>query len=267
MSVNRMRPRRASWSRVWSVLLLLGCAAGTVPAQGPSATHPTETARLATGREPSRNLEHRLLLDIEASVARVEPWLQRYGYWALFAAVGVEGFGLPTPGQTILEAGSAASASPDSRLRIGWILLVAFLAASVGNTLGYLIGYSGGRELLQRLHVDQRHLDKMEDGFDRYGGWLIVFARFFDGPRQLNGIAAGILGMPWIRFTFYNLAGAALWACFWGLGVYYLDLNLDQVVAFVRHINPWVATVTLIGLGLAAALLLSRLPRRGKGNP
>ena len=249
------------------VLLLLDGAAGAISAQGLAASQQAEAAPVTAGRKPAHQLEHRLLLDIEAGVARVEPWLQRYGYWAIFAAVGVEGFGIPAPGQTILEAGAAASASSGARLRIGWILSVAFLAASLGNTLGYLIGRLGGRELFFRLGVDRRHLDKVEDGFDRYGGWLIVFARFFDGPRQLSGIAAGILEMPWARFTWYNLAGAALWACFWGLGVYYLDLHLDRVVALIRLINPWVAAVTLTGLGVFATLLLPKLLRRDRGSP
>jgi membrane protein DedA with SNARE-associated domain len=260
---------RLQLGRPCAGLVLLALVGGSAEgaAQVPPADQKAEAAQAAGGREPVHQLEHRLLRDIEAGVARVEPWLQRYGYWALFAAVGVEGFGVPAPGQTIMEAGAAAAASSDSRLRIGWILLVAFLAASLGNTLGYVIGRSGGRELLHRMRIDKRHLDKVEDRFDRYGGWLIVFARFFDGPRQLNGIAAGILEMPWGHFTLFNLVGAALWAGFWGLGVYYLDLHLDQVVALIRLVNPWVVAATLTGLGVAVALLWRRSSRRHKGAP
>ncbi len=220
----------------------------------------------AAAREPAHPFEHRLLRDIKEGVARVEPWLQRYGYGAVFVAVAIEGFGVPAPGQTILEAGSAASAAANAQLQIGWILLAAFLAASLGNTLGYLIGRSGGRELVRRLRISPRHLDKIERQFDRHGGWLILFARFFDGPRQLNGIAAGILAMPLARFTLYNLAGAALWACFWGLGVYYLDLHLDQVVALIRHINPWVAVATLTGLGVLGVSIWRSSSRRGNAK-
>jgi membrane protein DedA with SNARE-associated domain len=244
----RCNQRRRLWLLFSLVLLALTGAKAADTKQGQQAAQ-RETDSVPTAQEPVRPFDHRLLRDIKEGVARVEPWLERYGYGAVFLAVGVEGFGVPAPGQTILEAGSAASAAANARLRIGWILLVAFLAASLGNTLGYLIGRSGGRGLLHRLRVNPRHLDKLEGQFDRHGAWLIVFARFFDGPRQLNGIAAGILGMPWARFTVYNLAGAALWACFWGLGVYYLDLHLDQVVALVRQINPWVAMTTLTGLG------------------
>lgn len=238
-------------------------AAATTPGQphGESA----DAANASQGTE-TRHLTHRLLKDIEDGVARVEPWLERYGYWAVFGAVGVEGFGIPAPGQTILEAGAAASANAGSRLQIGWILLVAFLAASLGNTLGYLIGRLGGLALLHRLRIDKSHLDKVEKGFDRYGGWVIAFARFFDGPRQLNGIAAGILEMPWLHFTFYNLLGAALWVSFWGLGVYYLDLHLDAIVGLIRQVNPWVWGATLAGLVVLAVMLWRGYARRGKGT-
>lgn len=223
-----------------------------------AAAEETPPAPVASVSAEGRHLAHRLLKDIEGAVARVEPWLQRYGYGAVFLLVGVEGFGIPAPGQTILEAGAAASAEAHSRLRIHWVLLTAFLAASLGNALGFVIGRAGGRPLLQRLHLSERHLARVESGFARYGGWLIVFARFFDGPRQLNGIAAGVLEMPWARFMAFNLAGAALWVCFWGLGVYYIDLHLDQLVALIRHINPWIAAATLVGLGALVMLLWSK---------
>ncbi len=239
-------------------------ASAAASAQAPEHTLVTESAARA---KETPHLAHRLLKDIESGVARVEPWLERYGYWAVFGAVGVEGFGIPAPGQTILEAGAAASASAGSRLQIGWILLVAFLAASLGNTIGYLIGRLGGLALLHRLRIDKSHLDKVEKGFDRYGGWVIAFARFFDGPRQLNGIAAGILEMPWPHFTFYNLLGAALWVCFWGLGVYYLDLHLDAIVGLIRQVNPWVWGITMAGLVVLAVIFWRAYSRRDKGKP
>ena len=253
-----MAPRypRGLNQRLTAGLLLLAL----VPAPGMAGQAQPATAQSVTTK--GHHLAHRLLQDIDGAVARVEPWLQRYGYGAVFVLVGVEGFAIPAPGQTILEAGAAASARADSRLRIGWLLLVAFLAASLGAMLGYLIGRAGGRPLLHRLHINGRHLDRVEAGFQRYGGWVIVLARFFDGPRQLHGIAAGMLGMPWTRFLVFNLAGAALWACFWGLLVYNLDLHLDQVVGLIRRINPWMAGATLGSLGALAVLLWLRVGRR-----
>ncbi|TVQ93888.1 MAG: DedA family protein [Chromatiaceae bacterium] len=227
-------------------LLLAGAAPVTVAAGAPTAS----------------GIEHRLLTDIEDGIARVEPWLQRYGYRALFLTVGVEGIGLPAPGQTILEAAAAAATAGDPHLRIGLVLATAFIAGVLGNTLGYLLGRRGGRPLLARLRLPATALARVEGLFQRYGDLLILFARFFDGPRQLNGIIAGVLGMHWVRFTLLNLLGAALWACFWGLGVYYLDLHLDAVVAVLRRANPWVWSLTLVALfGLLFILLRARQRR------
>jgi membrane protein DedA with SNARE-associated domain len=254
-----MAPRRVA--SALAVLLLLAL----VPASG-ALQEATPTTPAVASYSAGGHLTHRMLKDIEGAVHRVEPWLQRYGYGAVFVLVGVEGFGIPAPGQTILEAGAAASTATDARLRIQWVVLTAFLAASLGGTVGFLIGRAGGRGLLQHLHIPERHLERVESGFNRYGGWLILFARFFDGPRQLHGIVAGMLDMPWTRFLVFNLAGAALWACFWGLLVYYLDLHLDQLVTLLRRVNPWVAGTTLTLLMALVGLLWFRSVR-GRENP
>ncbi|MCB1769869.1 MAG: DedA family protein [Candidatus Competibacteraceae bacterium] len=201
----------------------------------------------STPDAPAPGLSHQLLQDVQHEIARVEPVLDRYGYGAVFAAVGVEGFGIPAPGQTLLIAGAVTAAS-QQQLRIEWLLLTAFLAALLGNSLGYLIGRRGGQALLRRFRISDRHLQRIEQGFTRYGGGLIIMARFFDGLRQLNGIAAGLLEMPWWRFSLYNALGAALWVGCWGLGIYTLDENLHLIMIALRRLNPWIATVTLTGV-------------------
>jgi membrane protein DedA with SNARE-associated domain len=232
----------------WLASLLLGWLLAT----GWAAAQTGSPEPSAPGTTRAESFPHHLLGQIQHKIAAVEPWLDRYGYGAVFAAVGVEGFGIPAPGQTLLIAG-AVTAATQTDFHIGLLLLTAFLAAVLGSSLGYFIGYQGGRALLHRCRVDERHLDRIERGFNRYGGGLIVIGRFFDGPRQLNGIAAGILKMPWWTFTAYNVLGAVLWVGCWGLGIYYLDEHLHAMLHVIRQLNPWVAAVTLAG----AALLLA----------
>lgn len=238
---------------------------GSLLTGGPAfaqAAAPATIATPAAAESPS----DRLLREIGREIATVEPVLERYGYGAVFTAVGVEGFGIPAPGQTLLIAG-ALTATHKATLHIQVLLLVAFLAALAGSSLGYLIGRRGGRALLQRLRVNERHLQRIEQGFNRYGGGLIVIARFFDGPRQLNGIAAGILEMPWWTFTLFNAIGALLWVGCWGLGIYYLDEHLHAILAVVRRCNPWVATLTLAGVvGLILLLWRGYRARTGQGS-
>jgi membrane protein DedA with SNARE-associated domain len=93
---------------------------------------------------------------------------------------------------------------------------------------------------------------------------MIVVARFFDGLKQLNGIAAGVLGMPWQTFTLFNVLGAGLWVALFGLGTYFVDENIHAVKALLRHVNPWVAA----GTGVALLLVLWRalLMKDGEGG-
>ena len=260
---------RFSRGAVMAGLLLLLAVSGTAAAAEPppgSTTPPVGTAT-ATATVPTLTEGQRIRAELAHELARVQPLLDRYGYGAVALAVGAEGAGIPTPGQTLLIA-AAVDAAAHPRLQIGWLLLVAFLAAALGNSVGYLIGRVGGRALLRRLRVDPRHLARVEAAFDRWGGWLIAGARFFDGLRQLNGIAAGILEMPWWRFTGFNLLGAALWVGFWGLGFYYLEAHLHGILALVRRSNPWVLAGTLTVLALALVLLWLRVRRTAPGgNP
>ncbi len=231
-------------------------AAATLPAgaEPPSA---------ATAPGPLTGVGHHIATDLKAEITRIQPVLDRHGYRAVGVAVGVEGAGIPAPGQTILVA-AALEAAARPRLLIGWVIAAAFAAAVLGNSLGYLIGRRGGRPMLRRLRMNEDRLRRVEDTFERWGGWLIVGARFFDGLRQLNGIAAGVLQMPWWRFTFFNLLGAALWVAAWGLGAYYLDEHMAAILTVIRGLNPWVATATLIGLVVLAAALWVGARRAGR---
>ena len=68
----------------------------------------------------------------------------------------------------------------------------------------------------------------------------------------MNGIAAGILEMPWWASA-YNALGAALWVGCWEWGIYYLDEHGRAILEFIRQLNPWVAAVTLVGIILLLA--------------
>lgn len=189
--------------------------------------------------------------EVEAGIARVRPLLERYGYPAVFVAVGVEGMGIPAPGQTLLIA--AAIEAAHGGLSIVAIVALAVLAAVLGNSIGYLIGRLGGRPLLQKLPISEARLERVDALFRRHGGWFILLARFFDGSRQLNGIMAGMLEMPWWRFTFWNLLGAVLFVAVWGLGTWWVDRDIGQVVAVLEQIEPLV--IALLAAALVAGLV------------
>lgn len=196
--------------------------------------------------------------DLQHILARAQPYLDRYGYAAIFVAILVEGFGLLAPGQTLLVA--AALLAAKGGLQITWVLLWAFLAALLGPGIAYLLGRWGGRALLLRLRVSERQVLRFEGYFHKYGPGLILVARFFDGLRQLHGYIAGIVQMPGGRFAVYSFVGAAFWTGFWGGGAFLLDRHLAALHLTWQSLRPWFWGLTLSGC-LAGLLYLWRSSR------
>src|ERR671924_78576 len=76
------------------------------------------------------------------------PLLNHYGYLAVGALITLEDFGVPVPGETILIAASVYAGA--GQLSIVGVGIVGFVAAVVGDNIGYAIGRFGGRTLVLR---------------------------------------------------------------------------------------------------------------------
>ena len=193
----------------------------------------------------------------------VKPYLEHYGYWAVFGAILLENFGLPVPGETLLIAGALLASR--GKMHIVPLLVTACIAAVTGDNMGYAIGRFGGRRLVFRygryVLITEERLRKAEGFFGRYGGAVVVMARFLAVLRQLNGIVAGTVKMSWYRFLLYNMLGAALWVTFWGMLFYELG---ERGFRFGAGINK-VQFFLLGGLVAATVGLTIHLRRRRRG--
>jgi membrane protein DedA with SNARE-associated domain len=166
----------------------------------------------------------------------LEPWVRDYGVAAVFLILMFESFGMPLPGESLLIVASILAGRGDISYLA--LFLSAWAGAVVGDSIGYLIGRKLGGELLRhyggKVGLTTERLARVEVAFARYGPVAVGFARFFNVLRQLNGIVAGSLEMPWRRFLMFNALGGAAWVVTWTVVGYYVGLH-GAGIAAVMH--------------------------------
>jgi membrane protein DedA with SNARE-associated domain len=187
--------------------------------------------------------------------------LDNYGYLAVAGFVLLEDFGVPVPGETILILGAVYAGT--GRLNIVLVGLIGFLAALIGDNVGFAIGHFGGRPLVERfgryILLTPERLDKATGFFERHGGKIVAIARFVEGLRQANGIVAGISGMHWAKFLVFNALGAALWVIVWTSVGYFSGSHIDTIYRAATRYDTYLAVAIAV---FALAYIMRRLWKR-----
>jgi membrane-associated protein len=141
----------------------------------------------------------------------------------------------------------------EHELRLPWIIVVATIAATVGDNLGFALGYYGGRPVLARYQAFFRIQDatvaRGEKLFARYGAMTIFFARFVFGLRIIAGPLAGVLRMPWRKFGIFNFLGAGLWVTVIAGAGYLFGQHWHRLERIIKRFDLAVAIVALLVLG------------------
>jgi membrane protein DedA with SNARE-associated domain len=184
-------------------------------------------------------------------VATLSPWIHSYGSAAVFLILLFESFGFPLPGESLLIV--AAISAGRGELSLPVLLLAAWGGAVAGDNIGYFIGRWLGRHLLRRygekVGIKPESLHKVETAFAKYGAVTVMFARFVNILRQLNGLVAGALEMHWLKFLIFNALGGALWVGTWTAAGYYLGKHGGKLLRIAHEAGLYGA----IGVGVLVA--------------
>jgi membrane protein DedA with SNARE-associated domain len=190
--------------------------------------------------------------------------LDHYGYWAIALLLLLENIGVPVvPGEFALIAGAIFAGTGRAGLNVVAVGVVAVACCFCGAEIGYCIGRFGGRALVLRygkyVLIREHHLDRAEAYVTRYGGAIVVIARFIVGLRELNGIMAGVTGMRWQRFAFYNAIGTVAWVGLWVSLGYLAGDHIPTIYSYFSRYSLYVLIALVV---LLAAYIVFRLLRR-----
>lgn len=176
-------------------------------------------------------------------------YFAEYGYWTVAVVLLLENAGIPVPGETTLLFATFLAFS-ERHLTLWGIISIGIVACTLGDNLGYWIGYHGGRPLLEHqrriFHISEEHLHRGERFFQRYGSFTVFFARFVFGMRIIAGPLAGVLKMPWRKFLLFNFLGAAVWVSVVGCLGYFFGSRWELLASDLARVEVLLVVVVLI---------------------
>lgn len=189
----------------------------------------------------------------------MENFIISTGYLGIFAIIFAESgllIGFFLPGDSLLfTAGFLASVNPLETgkapiFSLPVLLIGCFLAAVIGDSVGYAFGRRVGPRLFQRedsILFHKKNVLKAQEFYERHGGKAIVLARFMPVIRTFAPIVAGVGMMEYRRFLSFNLVGGLLWAVGVTLAGYFLaDVigpeNID------KYLLPIIVLIVLVSV-------------------
>ncbi len=169
--------------------------------------------------------------------------IEQYGYVAVFIGTFLEGE------TVLLFAGFAAHRG---LMKLPDVMLVAFLASTLGDQLFFYIGRRHGDRVFAKFPSLQKQIPRVQRLLDKYHSPLILSIRFLYGLRIAGPVIMGALNVSPLRFAILNMVGAALWAVLISWLGYQFGNVLESVLHDVKRVEEAVLLVILaVGIGWA----------------
>jgi membrane-associated protein len=189
-------------------------------------------------------------------------WLLHFHGGLAYALVGSLVFaeaallvGFFLPGETAAVVGGVLAGAGSVNLEA--MMTVVVFSAIVGDSIGYIVGRTAGPWLLQRWPLRGRTgVQRAKSLLERRGGPAVFIGRFVTFVRAVVPGLAGMSGLRYRTFLFYNALGGLLW------GVGYTLLGYLVGRSFTRIVSD-LSTASLIVIGVAVlAVVVYLLFRR-----
>ena len=193
------------------------------------------------------------------------------GYLGVVVAMAIESAMVPLPSELILPYAGFLVSDPSQvePLTHGpWGFWIVVVAATIGNTLGSLVGYAigawGGRPFLARwgkyLLIRPHELELADRFFAKYGPATAFVSRLLPIVRTFISFPAGVARMPLGTFIAYSTAGAFLWS----IALVWAGVQLGSRWVDIRHaLQPFDGLIAIAVVALVALFIWTRLGRPG----
>lgn len=141
-----------------------------------------------------------------------------FGILAILLVVFAESgllIGFVLPGDSLLFTSGYMVQQNILHIDIHIFAILVFIAAVLGDSVGYSFGHKVGRKLFEKENsrfFKKKYLEQTEKFYDKHGSVTIVLARFAPIVRTFAPIVAGAGKMHYKTFLIFNLIGGFLWS-------------------------------------------------------
>jgi membrane-associated protein len=185
----------------------------------------------------------------------------------IFAETGLM-VGFFLPGDSLLFTAGALTGLGILKVDVILLAILFFVAAVVGNSVGYLFGYKVGRKLFHKKDsriFKKQYLVAAEKFYEEHGAAAVVLAQFMPIIRTFNPIITGISKMSYTKFISYNLFGALIWTGGFTFAGYFLFKAFNKFIDPTKidlYILPIIVLIVVLSLLPAAVHILRDRERR-----
>lgn len=155
---------------------------------------------------------------MKAYLAQIIQWyadkLEQGGYWLVGLLMAMESTFIPLPSEVIIPP-AAHLAYTKGTMSVWGVVVAGTIGSWVGATIMYWASRLGGRPLAMRygkyFFIPAEKIEKAERWAAKFGSFGVFFSRLLPVVRHLIGIPAGIVRLPFGRYSLYTLLGSGLW--------------------------------------------------------
>lgn len=190
-----------------------------------------------------------LFLHLDKHLSAIITQVGIWTYFPLFFIIFLETGLVITPflpGDSLLFAAGALVSLHNTPLNIFVLYVVVALAAVLGDTANYWIGYQvGPRVFTEKVpFLKKEYLDRAHHFYEEHGNMTIFLARFVPIIRTFAPFVAGIGRMSYGQFISYNIFGGVLWAALFTFGGYFFG----NIPFIQNHFSLVVVAIVIISL-------------------
>jgi membrane protein DedA with SNARE-associated domain len=183
----------------------------------------------------------------------ITDFISAIGYTGIFILMTLESACMPVPSEIVMPF--SGFAVQRGELNLFLVGLAGSMGCLAGSVLSYIVGYYGGRPILEKygkyVLIKEHEIRMADRWFQRYGDKVVFIARLLPIVRTFISLPAGVARMDFKKFSVYSFIGSVPW-CF---ALAYAGVVLGESWTLLEDYWLYFDIATLLGVAVVLAYL------------